>query len=268
MLFTIGEFSRITRLSVKALRFYHEKGLLKPRQIDSESGYRYYSSEQLQDARRISALKELDFSLSEIAEILKSCSDDRDLLDTLEAQRRKLKAKVSEYRKAIASMEQLIQREELAMKKDTNQTTIEEKQLDEMLIAGRRMQGRYDEIGKGFKLLGRHAGRFAAGKPFALHYCDEYRENDADYEACFPVRKVIAAEGIDCRQLPGGKALTLVHRGSYETIGAAYERLIAEIKERGLNQQLPSREIYIKGPGMIFKGKPENYLTEIQILVE
>lgn len=43
-LFSIGEFSRVSKMSVKTLRFYDERGLLKPGHIDSRNGYRYYSS--------------------------------------------------------------------------------------------------------------------------------------------------------------------------------------------------------------------------------
>ena len=253
---------------MKTLRFYHEKELLVPAQIDSESGYRYYRQEQIHDARRIAALKNLDLSLTEIAGILRTCEDDRDLVELLEVQQDKLRSRVKMYRAAIRSMETLIQNERNAMKENKHQYEIEEKQLEDQLIAGHRMRGRYDEVGKGFKILGRAAGRHLKGTPFTLHYCAEYKEDDADFEPCFPVKKEVSAEGIDCRVLPGGRALTLRHLGPYTTIGQAYGRLIDALKERGLKSLLPSREVYIKGPGMIFKGNPENYITEIQMLVE
>ena len=268
MLYSIGEFSRITRLSVKTLRFYQDKGLLAPAQIDSESGYRYYRPDQIQDARRIAALKDLDLSLAEIAEILRSCEDDRDLIAILEAQKAKLNKRIRDYREAIRSMESLIKTEQQAMKETRNEYEVEEKQLEDQLVAGYRMRGRYDEMGKGFKVLGKAAGRHLKGTPLALYYCDEYQEEDADFEPCFPVKKEVRGEGIDCRTLPGGRALTLRHKGPYPTLGESYARLISAAKERGLTSILPSREVYIKGPGMIFKGNPENYITEIQFLVE
>ncbi len=67
----IGEFSKIAQVSVKTLRYYDRMGLLKPAHIDRYSGYRYYSLEQLVRLNRILALKDLDFSLDQIAELLK-----------------------------------------------------------------------------------------------------------------------------------------------------------------------------------------------------
>ncbi len=67
--------------------------------------------------------------------------------------------------------------------------------------------------------------------------------------------------------LRGGKAVTVIHRGSYDSIGKSYERLFARIESDKLNPIYPSREIYLKGPGLIFKGNPRNYVTELQVLV-
>ena len=56
-----------------------------------------------------------------------------------------------------------------------------------------------------------------------------------------------------------------MHQGPYETLGRSYQRVLEYIKTQGHETQLPTREVYIKGPGMIFKGNPKKYLTEIQI---
>ena len=69
-LLTIGEFSRATMLSVKALRFYDEKGLLRPVWIDDATGYRHYSAGQFVEALRIRRLRELDVQLEEIRAFL------------------------------------------------------------------------------------------------------------------------------------------------------------------------------------------------------
>lgn len=69
-MFRIGDFSRIARVSARLLRFYDEIGLLSPRQADSQTGYRYYGAEQLERLNRILVLKELGFSLEDVAHIL------------------------------------------------------------------------------------------------------------------------------------------------------------------------------------------------------
>ena len=76
----IGEFSKLSRVSVRMLRHYDQKGLLTPSEIDPMTGYRYYSENQLSQVFRITALKDLGFSLAAIREIL-TIYDDREALD-------------------------------------------------------------------------------------------------------------------------------------------------------------------------------------------
>jgi hypothetical protein len=61
----IGDFSRLSQVSVKTLRYYDEVALLKPTQVDEVSGYRYYSMAQLRQLHRILALRDLGFSLDQ-----------------------------------------------------------------------------------------------------------------------------------------------------------------------------------------------------------
>ena len=145
---------------------------------------------------------------------------------------------------------------------------IQEKSLDAVMIAGIRMKGRYRDCGKAFARLGRALGRHINGKPFLLHYDAEYKENDADFEACMPVRQRKDIEGISMRELPAARCISLLHKGPYEQLGSSYAKVLKHVKERGYTILMPTREVYIKGPGMIFKGNPQNYLTEIQIPVE
>ena len=145
---------------------------------------------------------------------------------------------------------------------------VEEKDLDAMLIAGVRMKCQYSECGKGFALIGRKMGRNICGKPFCLYYDAEYREGDADLEACFPVREAKEIKWISVRELPGGRCVSLIHKGPYEGLRGSYERIFAYVKAKGYKTLLPSREVYIKGPGMILKGNPKRYITDIQIMIE
>lgn len=71
----IGEFSKLSMISIRMLRHYDEIGLLMPEMIDDFTGYRYYSETQLPIVNRITALKDMGFSLATIAEILVSYTD-------------------------------------------------------------------------------------------------------------------------------------------------------------------------------------------------
>jgi DNA-binding transcriptional MerR regulator len=70
--YKIGDFSRIARVSSRLLRFYDEIGLLKPMHADPQTGYRFYSAKQLAELNRIIVLKDLGFSLEQIAPVLKN----------------------------------------------------------------------------------------------------------------------------------------------------------------------------------------------------
>jgi DNA-binding transcriptional MerR regulator len=85
-MFRIGEFSRIARVTIDTLRHYDALGLLKPANVDPFTGYRYYSARQLVSLNRILALKEVGFSLEEIARILQGNPTSAELRGMLKAQ--------------------------------------------------------------------------------------------------------------------------------------------------------------------------------------
>ncbi len=271
-MFSIGEFSKITGLTIKTLRFYQEQGLLMPSCIDDQSGYRYYDASKVEVAMLIRHLRELEFSLAQIVEILADCHDETDLVGFLERQKKHLAAKADHYRQIESRLDHIIrqQREGRTIMKNCA-FEVEEKIIEPMRIAGVRMKGRYSDCGQGFSKIGRKLGRYLGGPCFLLHYDDEYKEDDADFEACFPLRKSVSdtgADGISIRQLAGGRCVSLLHQGPYEQLGKSYEKIISHVKSKQFKIQMPTREVYLKGPGMIFKGNPKKYLTEIQMIVE
>ena len=92
---TVGDFSRITHLSVKTLRHYHEVGLLEPATVNPSTGYRYYSGEQIPTAQVIRRLRDLEMPVGEVKAVLDAPdAPDRNALiaahlDRLEAELRR-----------------------------------------------------------------------------------------------------------------------------------------------------------------------------------
>ena len=66
----IGEFSKMLKVTIKALRYYEKEGLLIPKHIDNFNGYRYYESNQLIDISKIISLKQVGLSIEEIKRII------------------------------------------------------------------------------------------------------------------------------------------------------------------------------------------------------
>ncbi len=267
-MFGIGDFSKMTNLSIKSLRLYHEKGILMPSMVDEFTGYRYYDEKNYETARAIKILKRFDFSLTEIKQILEGYKDESDIVEHLEKKREEIQSKITRFAEISRSIEDIIKRERGVATETYREFEIEEKKIETMLIAGYRMKGRYEETGKGFQILGKAVGRFIVGKPMSLFYDHEYKEEDADFEPCFPVRKGMDSPGISVRELPGGKCVSLIHKGPYEKLGDSYKKIFGHINEKGWKAKVPTREVFIKGPGLILKGNPKNYLTELQILIE
>lgn len=266
-MFTIGEFSRITSLSIKTIRFYHEKGLLIPCQIDGDTGYRYFNHNNVEKARAIIYLRELDFPLDDIKEIIDNYHEDSEIVSFLQNQKSLIELKIKKYRKKINSLTQIIQREQeynRAVKK--NEFDVQKKELETLLIAGIRFKGGYSDCGQAFQKLFKYYGRYICGKPMNLYYNEGYQEV-ADIETSIPVKRGKSGEGIFIRELKGGRALSLIHRGGWDEVGRSYEKIGNYVKQNGYKIKIPCREVYIKGPGMIFRGNPRNYLTEIQMLI-
>lgn len=149
----------------------------------------------------------------------------------------------------------------------TQAFNVEEKILQPTTVAGIRMRGKYSDCGKAFGKLFRALGRLAGGPPMMLHYDGCYKAEDADFEPCVPVRHAHPVDGVDVHELPGGRCISLIHLGPYDELGRSYEKVNQYLKDNGLCASVPSRELYLKGPGMIFKGNPRKYRTEIQMMV-
>ena len=267
-MFTIGEFSKVAGLTVKTLRFYHEEGVLVPSFVDRQTGYRHYDHSQIETARAIAHLRGLELSLAQIKEILRHRGDEQDLLDALEKHLRAIEQKAHHLRNIARSLKRFISEERQAKVMAQGTYEVQEKVLPAVLVGGIRMKGRYCESGKAFSTMGRRLGPYICGQPFLLHYDTEYKEDDADFEACFPIRRAKAVDGVSVRELAGGRCVSLVHKGPYEQLGQSYARIIEHAQAKGYVPVAPAREVYLKGPGMIFRGNPRNYLTEIQIPVE
>lgn len=266
MQYQIGDFSKISRLSIKTLRFYHECGLLVPARIEKESGYRYYDETSLEKAALIHELKELNFTLSEIRQILESMTDEADIASMMERKYSEITQKIKNYKQVQTKLRNYMKQMEAVNMENKNEIALKDE--EDILIASIRYHGRYDEMGNVIKPLYKACGRYINGACFALYYDEGFKEEDADIEVCLPVSREINQENIISRILKGGKAVSLIYQGSYEHIGQGYKKIFDYIQRNNLNTVNPSREIYQKGSGMIFKGNPDNYVTEIQFLLQ
>ena len=89
-LLKIGELAALAGISVKALRVYEKKNIIKPVRVDEESGYRYYSAGQLEQVESLMELQDMGFSLVEIEQILSGERSKEEILTLFEEKERSL----------------------------------------------------------------------------------------------------------------------------------------------------------------------------------
>src|SRR6202034_312055 len=105
----IGDFSRATHLTVKTLRHYHETGLFEPAQIDPQTGYRRYTTEQIPVAQIVKRFRDLDMPLDEIRTLL-SAPDVRTRNELIAAHLKHLEGELAKTQGAVASLRNLLER--------------------------------------------------------------------------------------------------------------------------------------------------------------
>ena len=105
---TVGDFSRITHLSVKTLRHYHEVGLLEPATVNPGTGYRYYSAAQVPTAQVIRRLRDLEMPVSQVKAVL-DAPDAPARNALIAAHLGRLEAELAQTRAAVESLRNLLQ---------------------------------------------------------------------------------------------------------------------------------------------------------------
>jgi len=259
----IGRFSKMTRLSVKALRIYDEIGLLTPAHVDPSSGYRYYELGQANRAEVVRILRSVDMPLDEIRAVLDQ--DDPELVHKrLLVHRDRLADRLATQERTLAYLETLIQRKEGIMPYDVEVTEVPP-QLVAATTVHTNLSRIGDDIGAGFGALMMIMGRegVAPSSPPLIVYPDIIDDKTGgDLEICVPIDVDFTGNAdVYPRGLEGGTMATTVHHGPYEQIAAAYHTLTGWISEHGHEIAGPPRETYLNDPQMV---SPEELLTRVE----
>lgn len=267
--YRIGDFSLISRISVKALRYYDEEGLLKPSRVDAMTGYRFYDDDSVERARTVRTLRDLDFSVKEIARILPEARDEADIADALTRKASELEDLSRSYGKKAARIRRALERPSLTIECGAT-PVVSHAREPKRLAAEIRYRGSYSEVGRHFGSIYRSLGRRARGPAFCLYRELSYAE-DAEISACIeiaeapPNAEALREAGIGIIELPCADGLEIVHPGPYSRLGESYSRLFANANDAGLSLVPPVREFYLKGPGLILRGDESRYRTRIFI---
>lgn len=245
---TIGDFSRMTHLSVKALRHYHEIGLLEPGTVDPETGYRIYDVEQVPTAQVIRRLKDLGMGLEDVKRVLDApdvTSRNRAIVDHLQRMESQLdltKANVASLRRLLEAPEAPQAHVEFRSLPPENAIAIHDRitadSLDAWWLAA---------FGELHTAAAR--SRLSRSGPDGALYPSEFFEDEVgDVVAFMPVAGQVQVSRVGRAQpyvVPGAELAVLLHRGSFSDLDQTFATLGAFVFERAIAVEGPIREYYL-----------------------
>lgn len=247
-LLNIGDFSRMTFLSVKTLRHYHEVGLLPPAEIDPESGYRRYAVAQVPTAQVIRRLRELGMPIEGVRAVMEA-PDVRARNAEISAHLRRMEGELEQTRETVRSLRMLL--DEAA----PPAIAVEYRALGPMETVAIRDRVAYAEMfawldGALTELRSAlpHGGVSRAGVDAALYSSELLEDEYGEIVALIPVAGAVETVGrIEPLRLPAVEYAVAVHRGSIENLDRTYAALGAVVAERVIGVEGPIREDYLVG---------------------
>lgn len=270
-MFKIGEFSNLSKISVRMLRHYDEVGLLLPVRIDNFTGYRYYSSNQLLRARSIVGYRDMGFNISEISILLNS--NENVVKNMLLEKSEEISACIDLENDKLKLIEYKIDNlgKEIRM-----ENKVEVKAIPSVEVISLRgiIPNYYAEI-QLWEKLDRYATENNVELTSDVHttgvtvYHDkEWKQSDCDTEVVMKVKETRENDGdIIFKKLEAiPKAACISVKGNYDKLSSGYTILGQWIEENGYKICGNCRQVSIKHPNN--EKNPENYLTEIQIPIE
>jgi len=266
----IGDFSRLSRVTVKALRYYDEIGLLKPVKVDRFTGYRYYSAEQLPRLNRILGLKNLGLSLEEIAWLLADNLSPQRIQELMKIKQAEMRQRLDEEKGRLVEVEGLLKQIEQEGTMPAYDNVVLKKIDPQKIVSIRDVIPTYADVVRLWEefapYLEEHGASFA-GPALAIYYDMEFREKDVDIEIAVPITGDLpVTERIKVHELPGiEQAACVIHQGPYETINQSYTAMMAWAEANGYQISGPDREVYLTSPNEV--EDPQAYVTELQIPV-
>ena len=259
----IGDFSKLSRVSIRMLRHYDDIGLLKPAEIDHFTGYRYYREEQLFTIGRINALKDMGFSLADIIRMLE-VHDDPEKMDAFLAAREKELSELSketEYKLMLLETARKRLRKEQTMKYDVTIKTIPERYAATVQM----VVPHYEDEGMLWGMMEECKTPLIPTDPClaAAEFLDkEYKEENVEIKVWMTVKgKYEDTEHVKFKTLPAVKVASCIIKGSYEQMGDAMATVASWINENGYEANGPMFNIYHVSPAQT--QNPEEYVTEV-----
>jgi len=245
---SIGAFSRLTHLSVKTLRYYHEVGLLEPAVVDPDSGYRYYWPGQADSAHLVRRFRDLGLPVADVKAVLAAPDlTTRDAilaghLDRMREQLRQTEAAVDSLRRMLEG--------------SPTDITIEERVLEGgpaisvgADVTRQNVAAWWREALAGLRALAAAAGLEQTGPAGGIFDDELFTEEAGHARVYLPVRDSPALDGTGARwELPAGRFAVALHAGPHRDVDRTYAALGTYAAAHGRDGAGPVRERYLANP--------------------
>ena len=270
-MYSIGEFSKLSGLSINTLRHYEAVRVLIPDKVNEFTGYRYYSASQLVTANKILAMKDAGFSLMEIAKIFTEIPSNASIISMLEGKANELEDALKNEQERLMRLRTNIFNIKNGGIPIMNEITI--KRVESIMVVSTRREigkGAFQEESKMWETVDKFikANKVQQTIPCMALYHNGTWDWDAtkkwDVEVAEPItKKVDGTDEVNVKELPlTEKMACIVHHGSLSSIGETYSAIANWIKQNNYSIVGPVREIYHVGEWAT--SNEAEYVTELQ----
>ncbi len=246
-LFSIGEFSRLSHLTVKALRHYHELGLLAPAEVDASSGYRLYEASQLTDARIIRRLRALDMPLDEVQEVIHAGSEAAQNL-AIAAHLGHMETELQRTQDVVSSLRELLTRPldpvSVSYKTIPETRAIAISEHVERANTGVWCEGAFGEL----SALVAAEDLAVTGPPAGIFPSAFITEGEADIVAFIPVVSSAESGRVHDLLVPEATFAVALHTGPFSNLDCSYGLIGTFVAEHATSTSAPFREYYLDTP--------------------
>ncbi|HTP08488.1 MAG TPA: MerR family transcriptional regulator [Anaerolineae bacterium] len=274
-MYKIGDFSRLSQVPVKTLRYYDEIGLLRPSEVDRFTGYRYYTAGQLSRLNRILLLKDLGLSLDQIGRLLEGDLPPAQLRGMLKLRQAEIERSIEEEEARLARVAALINQIEQENASMSTYDVVIKKVAPVRIASIRDVVANYGAQSELWVELGAYLTQHNV-KPVApcltIDHNDSYKERDVDLEVCEVIDAALSpavlptTDRVKVRELPAVEQMACtVHHGPFPQLNLGYQALGQWAEANGYRFVGPSREVYLQ---ISETGDESTNVAEIQIPVE
>jgi DNA-binding transcriptional MerR regulator len=244
----IGDFARMTHLSVKALRHYHDVGVLEPAQVDPWSGYRFYEPGQVPLAQVIRRFRDLGMPLEEVRAVLEA-PDVATRNDVIVAHLERMESQLAQTQAVVASLRSLLERPPAPV-------SVQYRSVPQTRALGISETVSADEIDAWWiaaftELYGavRAAGLRPAGPAGTLYSGEVFEWERGEVTAFVPVAGAAVGTGrAGLLEVPPAELAIAMHEGAFAELDRTYGALGTYVTERELGVDGPIREYYVVSP--------------------